>query len=55
MREGCLYHSEMLEDGKSHLLGGVGILAVKEQQIKADRKGQRGHYAQHRCILKSHN
>src|SRR5271169_2142661 len=45
-RKGRLHHSKMLENGNGHLLGGVGILAVKEQQIKADHKGQRGHYAQ---------
>ena len=40
-----LYQSEMLEDGKGYLLGGVGIFAVKEQDVEADRKGQRGHHA----------
>ena len=55
MREACLYYSEMLEDGKGHLFGGIGISAVKEQEIEADRKGQRGQNAQHGRILKSRN
>jgi hypothetical protein len=55
MRDGSLYQSEMLEDGNNHLLDGVGIPAVEVQEVKADRKGQRGRYAQHRFILKSRN
>jgi hypothetical protein len=54
MRESCLYNSKMLEDGKAHLFGGIGISAVKEQEIEADRKGQRGQNAQHESILKFH-
>ena len=35
----------MLQNGKDYLLAGVGVLAVKEHKIEADRKGQRGQYA----------
>ena len=46
--------TKMLEDSEAHLFDGIGISAVKEQEIKADRKGQRGQNTQHGSILKSH-
>ena len=45
--------SEMLEHGKSHLLDDMRISAVEQKNIEADRKGQRGEYAeQHGLILR---
>jgi hypothetical protein len=37
----------MLDDGQRDLLDGMGVFAVKQEKIEADRKGQRGHKAQH--------
>jgi hypothetical protein len=43
----------MLEHGKSHLLDDMRISAVEQKNIEADRKGQRGEYAeQHGVILR---
>jgi hypothetical protein len=41
----------MLNDLVCHLLDGMGVLAVKQDHIEADRKGQRGQHAKHFAIV----
>jgi len=39
--------SETVESNQSELMDGAGVPAVEEKNVEADRKGQRGHKAQH--------
>jgi len=47
--------SEMLEELKEDLPDGVSVLAVVDENIEADRKGQRGQGAEHLELLKRSN
>ncbi|MGC2045955.1 MAG: hypothetical protein WA669_19205, partial [Pseudolabrys sp.] len=43
--------SETLNNSHSYLINGTNVFAASQDDVEADRKGQRGHKAQHGSII----